>query len=283
MRGTHHHHLALVGIFPQRRIATHGKHIGWLVGHKHHHKIGRILDCLIFFVCQLIHMLAHARQMAAERFGTRCLVGGIHIFHIGGERSFRIYHQSLIIGHKKHHIGAQTPAVFAFQHTAVGLARHLRFVVHPLLQPRHVENLLQHHFAPVALHLAVATQSEGEFLRLLPYVAVHVGEVFDLLLQCGGAAHLLGLVAVDGALQAFQVLTQRFHNLAHTHIVLLTHGTTLLREQLLSHILKHQTRVGFQPSLLLAQNSHLLLHSRTIFARTQEHHHQHAHGSQRQH
>ena len=85
----------------------------------------------------------------------------------------------------------------------------LRMVMHPLNQIRPVENRLQNHLPPVALHLRVAPQGVGQVSRLGRDAAVELHQVPQLVFQ-GSPLLVLGRVdAFDPLAELGDIIPER--------------------------------------------------------------------------
>ena len=185
-------------------------------------------------------MLAHRGEVALQSGLPQVLVASVHIVGVGRERDLGIDDQALLVGQVENHIGPQAASLVVFQNLAIVVACDLHLIVQPFLQAREVEYLLEHHFSPVALHLAVAAQGLGELTCFLADAAVHVAQVLDLLLQGGSVAPLLRLVGLDGGLEGVEVVFKGIQDVVEALLVGIFHGMALLGKQLRGRVFEHE-------------------------------------------
>ena len=152
----------------------HRKQESRLARNEHDDEIGRfgprpVEQRLIALAAQLVDMSAHRAQMILH--GTRGFLGrrALGIGHVSRQRNLRVDDDPLALGQLQDHVGTQVVALLVLQVV-------LRLVVDALGQMRTVENRLEKHLAPVALHFRVAFQRAGQVVGLLGHAQVRLAE-----------------------------------------------------------------------------------------------------------
>ena len=139
----------------------------------------------------------------------------------------------------QHHVRTQVAAL-------VVLDVVLRLVVDALRERRAVEDRLQQHLAPVALHLRVAFQCVGQVPGVGRDVLVQLHEAFELVFQLAALFVLVGVDALDPFAELGDVLAEGFQQEVQRLLVRLLELPRLLAEDLRGEVFEFQAEALLQ-------------------------------------
>ena len=153
------------------------------------------------------------------------LVFGRRVVDECRERDFGVDDDVLLLGQVQHHVGPQV-ASFGI------LDIVLRFVVDAFQQRRIVQNGLQQHFAPVALHLGVAFEGVGQVLCVGRDRAVEFLQPLQFVLQLSALRGLRGVDFFHAFAKLRNVVLERFEQQIDRFLARLPEALRLLAQYL---------------------------------------------------
>ena len=110
--------------------------------------------------------------------------------------------------------------------------------MHPFDQVRTVEDRLEYHFAPVALHFRITFERGGQVIGLLAHAQVHLVEVPDLLFERKALLRLFFVHLLDFFAEPLYIVAERLKQQLQRFAVRLLELVTLLLEYLGGEILE---------------------------------------------